>query len=692
MHPAPRRPWTRRAVLGVGLAALPLTEVLRSYPADDTAARAGVTGTGALPEGSWHGSYLQIIAHPDDDLYFMNPPLQRSIAQGAPVVTVVLTAGEADGKNISNDAPDHDRYPADKPGYTEARHNGLRAAYALMATGDQHSPWRREAVPLADGALVERCTLAARPAVQLYFCNLGQHLHGQAKAPDGTGVRLRTLWSGDVPLESTLPGTGSPVTASQDYSTGRVTAVLLDLLKRHRPATVRTLDPDPEHDPDEPGITSGDHIDHTATAQFALAALREYVADTGARPVVEHYRGYTSKFWPSNLSTAAKAEKRRYLLPYAGFGAGACPAHDCGDYQVTPDPGASSHLISTASRYPDATDWLLPDGTGRLNAFAVLGGRATHWRERTPGGDFALVGQLPGEWLLPTLRTVTDPAGRIHLTALRRTAGDHATVGLEVVRATQPAPGAPFTPWEALAGPDHPNNPDQRVRRELGTPAAAFDADGRLHLFVRDFAHGLSHRHELPDGSWSPWQSLGGRTLQDAVTAHTLASGRIEVFASDARSAWHWQQDSSGRFGSARIPAAVPVAGALTPVESRPGRTTLYYRQARSAGVTALRGLPSGWPLLPAALGGHGGQGEITAHRTGTGDLLAHRNDSGTLTVRTTTGGWSDTGGPVTGAPALARDTTGRTVLAVLGTDGRLHTARRLTAGPAGAFGGWTTV
>ncbi|MER5637506.1 PIG-L family deacetylase [Kitasatospora sp. NPDC002227] len=690
MRTAHRSPWTRRAVLGAGLAALPFTEALRSYPLDDGPARDALLGAGALPEGSWQGSYLQIIAHPDDDLYFMNPPLQRAIATGSPVVTIVLTAGEADGKNDSTDSPEHDATAVDKAAYTAARHTGLRSAYALMATGDQHSAWRREAVPLADQALLERCTLAARPAVQLYFLNLGQRLHGDAKAPNGMGVRLRTLWSGQVPMESTLPASGSPVTAPQDFTPARVTAVLLDLLKLHRPTTVRTLDPDPEHDPSEPGVTAADHIDHTAAAQFALAALQEYTAATGERPVVEHYRGYTSRFWPPNLSPAARAEKREYLMPYAGYGAASCPAHSCGDFQVRPDPGATTHLLSTASRYPASTDWLRRDATGRLNAFAVLGGRLTQWREQTPGGAFAPAAPLPGEWLLPEPRVLADAAGRLHLLALRRTTGQHGTATVEVVHTAQTGPGGAFAPWETLTGPDYDDH-RHLVRREVGAPAGAFDAEGRLHVFVRDFAHRLAHRATLPGGGWGPWESLGGTRLQDAVTAHTLGSGRVEVLCSDHRDAWRWRQRADGSFTPGRIGANIPVSGALTPVEHAPGRTTLYYRQGRSGGVTAMRERSGGWPLLPAGLGGHGGQGGVTALHRPEGDVLAHRNDANTLTL-TGPSGWADTGGPATGAPALALDAAGRTVLAALGTDARLHIAR--SAGPAAGspFGAWVTV
>ncbi|GDY55673.1 hypothetical protein SVIO_062960 [Streptomyces violaceusniger] len=43
---------------------------------------------------------LQIMAHPDDDLYFMNPDAEHVLRSGTPVVCVYVTAGEARGSTI----------------------------------------------------------------------------------------------------------------------------------------------------------------------------------------------------------------------------------------------------------------------------------------------------------------------------------------------------------------------------------------------------------------------------------------------------------------------------------------------------------------------------------------------------------------------------------------------------------------
>ncbi|MER5637141.1 PIG-L family deacetylase [Kitasatospora sp. NPDC002227] len=706
---------TRRALIATWTTAVAATSVaaVRSVlPGDPPAAAPtpSATPTSAappqppVPAEDWNGSYLQIIAHPDDDLYFMNPPIQRSIAKGAPVVTVVITAAEADGRNADADNSSAN-VASDRPGYTEARHNGLRSAYALMATGNAGAQWRREVVKLTGGALVELNTLAQKPAVQLYFFNLAQNLRGIDQTADSTQVRLRNLWSGDVSAESTLPGTGAPISQPQDFTRDQLTGCLLDLLKKHRPTVVRTLDPDPEHDPTQPPITSGDHIDHTATAQFAIAALQEYASAGGAQPVVEYYRGYSSKYWPPNISRRAVDEKRDYLMPYAGLNVGACPAHNCGDYQIGQDPSKTTHIVSTAYRHTPTTNWLVNDGVGRLHAFAAIGGRVAHWAEQTPGSSlWRAVEYLPTtSWRLPHVEVLLDAKGLIHLFALRRTFGDHGTVGMEVVHTYQQKLDGPFVAWESLDNPDAGNS-DHRVRRELGGPVAAFDQAGTLHVFARDYDHNLSHASQPAGGKWSGWETVGTGPFQDAPTACTTRSGALNVFAPDATGLqWLRQDTPGGPFRQTKVSTAGAVAGAVTPVESAEGQLTLYYREGGSGAVMALA-MPArqgAAQARPVRLGGREGTGEIAAlpARSGDGDnLILHRNGDGTLTGALTppvprpAPDWNDTGGPLVFAPALARDHSGKVVAAVLGVDGHLHIARQQSTDPVAKLSGWVTL
>lgn len=142
------------------------------------------------------GSALQIVAHPDDDLFFMNPDLSRSISTGIKVTTVYLTSGESDGRNEAHSPHLEDAAgPADRAAYAEARQNGIRAAYAQMATGDRAGAWQRTSVPTAGGGSAEVDVLVARPQVNLVWMELREARSISGDNPES----LRGLWDGRTP-------------------------------------------------------------------------------------------------------------------------------------------------------------------------------------------------------------------------------------------------------------------------------------------------------------------------------------------------------------------------------------------------------------------------------------------------------------------------------------------------------------
>ncbi|WP_449345345.1 PIG-L family deacetylase, partial [Streptomyces narbonensis] len=71
------------------------------------------------PAGADGASVVQIVAHPDDDLFFMNPDTSQSIHSGNPLTSVYLTSGESDGVNAR--PRDAAGAQPDKAGYAEAR-------------------------------------------------------------------------------------------------------------------------------------------------------------------------------------------------------------------------------------------------------------------------------------------------------------------------------------------------------------------------------------------------------------------------------------------------------------------------------------------------------------------------------------------------------------------------------------------
>ncbi|GAB3996206.1 hypothetical protein GCM10029992_15570 [Glycomyces albus] len=183
--PARRLSLRRRDLLIGGLAGLAVV----AAGAEEAKSLWDATGTDhPLPDHPATGPvHMQIVAHPDDCLYFINPRVGRAMSAGAGICTVVLTAGEADGRNARDPAA-----APDWASYAAARNTGLRRAYAYLATGDAESPWERYCARLDSGQTVEVCVLAARPEIHVVFCSLWTNL-GRLT---GEYTRLLSLWRG----------------------------------------------------------------------------------------------------------------------------------------------------------------------------------------------------------------------------------------------------------------------------------------------------------------------------------------------------------------------------------------------------------------------------------------------------------------------------------------------------------------
>lgn len=290
--------------------------------------------------------FMQIIAHPDDDLLFMSPDLSREIGAGGGVTTVVLTAAEGRA-GIKPDTHNPLAYVAE-------RRQGLQAAYAAMA-GVSDS-WRVQAVR-SGRVRVELHTLTGRPNVQLAFLGL----------PDGRDPRAdlgrRALAQLHADRASrkcarTVTGTGSPYAFC--YTREDVIGALVTLLRRSGATTVRAQDPAPDK------RYTADHTDHIAASAFAADAVRAY----GRRIVEVDYRDYNLSDTPVNLGAAAGAAKQRVFGLYR--------AHD---YRINPEAANYAGWQKRMRyRWPRGTSW----ATG-TRAFAVLSGRLYTWWRSSSG-------------------------------------------------------------------------------------------------------------------------------------------------------------------------------------------------------------------------------------------------------------------------------------------------------------------
>ncbi len=587
----------------------------RTAAADPAPGRPVSTGRRAL--------LLQVAAHPDDDLYFMNPDTQRLLDAGVPVVSVYVTAGEHIGVNRVEGMPEA---PPDKAAYSSARHQGLRQAYADALGADRFTPWRKRVAPLAGGRRAEVNTLEHEGRrVELVFLDLPMHTPRRYMA-------LPALWH-DRALElRTRLSAGSPVDRTDGYDHAGLIDVLAGLLAEYRPTVVHTLDPDPDiqhsseatrkRDSEQRGYA--DHGDHTAVASFTWAALLRRVADATAagEPVpaftTTAFRGYYNRHWPKNLPPRVLAEKAAHLVLYGGDPSWECGnPSGCGDYAVggeRPLTNRKGWVRATHHRWPAAGPAVTEEAGGRLVAYGVLGLRAVRWREREERtGVFGEPEDLGGGPLAPVLAPAALADGRVLLFGVRFAAlsGRGGADRREVVLLEQRSPGGPFLAWRGLGNPERG---DDRGRR-IGAPVAVAAPDGRVHLFVRNADKDVSTRVRAADGSWGRWRALPVQEeVQDGLTALVDGRGRVHLLAAGRTAVRHWVDG---------VPAApLPLSG--DPVAAVPDGghgasdgVRVFYRAPADARLRAASGTA---PVFP-------GYGPLAAAPAPRGPVLLGRDE-----------------------------------------------------------------
>ncbi|MCB8904053.1 MULTISPECIES: PIG-L family deacetylase [unclassified Streptomyces] len=652
MTTAPRRRAVLAAALAVtsAVAGCSVPEPRRAAPTVDPA-----PGKPIASARTRRALLLQVAAHPDDDLYFMNPDTQRLLDAGVPLVSVYVTAGEHTGRNRIKGMPDT---PPDRAAYSSARHQGLRQSYAAALGLPMFTPWQREALTLPGGRRAEIDTLVhGRNRIELVFLNLPMHTNRRYMA-------LPALWH-DRALElRTHLSTGSPVTRSDTYDYDQLVGVLVGLLGRYRPTVVHTLDPDPDiqlsdeatrkRDSEQPGYS--DHGDHTAVASFTWAALSRWVSDAvrDGEPIpaftTTAFRGYYNRHWPKNLPPQVLKAKAARLVPYGGDPSWECGnPSGCGDYGVggeRPLTNRKGWVRSTHHRWPTAGPALAERPDGRLDAYGVLGLRAVRWQETTPG-VWGEPKDLGGGPLAPALGSAVLGDGRVLLFGVRFSAvdGHGGRNRRELVLLEQRSPGGPFLAWRGLGNPERT---DDRGRR-VGAPVAVAAPDGRVHLFVRNADKNVSTRVRAASGAWGPWRTLpGAAEVQDGLAVSLDATGRVHLHAAGRESVRHWVD-------GVEQTEPLPLSGST--VASAGGE--LYYRRPATGELLG----PGG----DTGLDGYGGV--VAARSAALGTVLLGTDPDGRLRVRA--------GDRVrtrpTGAPAVSAALhlrAGRATVVGLGADG----------------------
>ncbi|WP_030162355.1 PIG-L family deacetylase [Glycomyces sp. NRRL B-16210] len=563
--PAPRPPLRRRDLLVGGLAALAVT----AAAAESAWSVRRAAGAAPFPGPSGDGPvHMQIAAHPDDCLYFINPRIARVLDEGAGICTVVLTAGEADGRNTWNRAA-----PADYNGYAAAREHGLRRAYAHMALGDPDAVWDRYPARLDSGQDVELCVLRDRPEIHLVFCCLWTNL-GRLT---GGFTRLLALWEGRLGASVVLPPADSPLRDEAAVDRATVQATLLELLDRYRPVAVNTLDPDP--DPvvgDKLGAEQSgysDHIDHTAAALFAWEAAAAW----GRAAAIESWRGYYNRRWPGNLGRADLDTKGDAIDVYAWTdGAGCDHPAGCGDRLISGPGAGTTYGHASHARY--STALALAAADGHLVPAAVRGTRLqtlgdTGWSDLGGPDTLPHLAAAGSSLFAVSAAHTHDPAAHVR---------DVHSVDLDTGL------------WQSLGNPGGHGAP----ARAIGQVTATDDGSTAL-VCVRHPDGGLAVRTRPEGGEWRPWERLTGPYVHEAPAA-LAANGAFTIVAAtpDNVAAWegagadwsHRDLDLPGRSGQTHLPA-----GAVTAAATPDGHLVIASRAAESGDVVLHYGSGTTW-------------------------------------------------------------------------------------------------
>ncbi|MCF2527080.1 PIG-L family deacetylase [Yinghuangia soli] len=682
---------------------------------------AGLVSPSAGQAGVGRPAVMQIVAHQDDDLLFMNPDIQKAIDAGVPLTTVYLTAGENTPKALPAGVSQEE--------YAEHRQEGVREAYAWMAGVDgceeAASGWGAcwdEVRPSGLPRPVEAFKLKSPgKSVTLVFLNLPEaadkrHLGGKALEQLGNSAVSTSTLDADGPNGAVWPVSYTGLTLRN---------VLTALITWTEARVVRALDTtdDPSH--------AASHSDHVAAGKAADAAVAHHQRmhpDPGVRVLMEHYRDYNISALPQNLSGPDAAQKTAAFAKYAANDGVLLKSHAVtADGMPDPATGSGAGYGSWAVREYAAesrgTQWAGRDAAGRIHAFVAVGATLYEWTENAAGGfDGPVVHAGP-----PVLGAMAEGVAVGNDQGGRMAVFVQARLTRNIWTHYQRADGS--WGWADLGNP----NAGRPERLYVSPPTVVSNADGRLQVFVRNGGGGISTRWQTTaGGAWSDWTHFtvnvvdgkqhpatepvrgtvhlvqGAPTAVLAGDARSPATRRIELFGSAPSRVIHAYQTAhdSGFTSDPGFPVRPPASPVRAAVNAS-GRVDLMFRAPGTGQVQAFSQTApdAGFAPVPADVGsggqngvgeiaaGHGDDGNgiriVAAQRTGAGSIGAVLQNSPDGPFGT----WKDIGGGrhFVGLPVVAVDRLGSTetpVVLALGADGRLWVSRGWDLPPLSPIGG----
>jgi LmbE family N-acetylglucosaminyl deacetylase len=244
---------------------------------------------------------MNVVAHEDDDLLFMNPDLLKEIKAGHCVRTIYMTAGDAGAGEF----------------YWLSREQASEAAYAKMLGTDD--VWVHRIVQLGDKQFITVANPRGNSRISLIFMHLPDgNMRGEGF--DATGhENLERLASGNL---SQLHS----VDRQSVYDKNQLTDVLVSLMHIYIPSEIRTQS-------EFRGSHFQDHSDHMSASHFTKIAHEQYEAQQYEGRVtipLLFYEGYPIRELPENVSGTELETKEMIFSAYAQHDGSVCHSRkDC---------------------------------------------------------------------------------------------------------------------------------------------------------------------------------------------------------------------------------------------------------------------------------------------------------------------------------------------------------------------------
>ncbi len=238
---------------------------------------------------------MNVVAHQDDDLLFMNPDLLHDIAAGHCVRTIYITAGDSGSGRF----------------YWLSRQQGSEAAYSKMLGSDDI--WVDRIVKLSDQEYITVSNPRGNPRISLIFVHLPDgNIKGQGFAATHF-ESLARLELGQTPVLNS-------VDSQSTYTSNQLVSALTVLMHTYQPTEIRTQ-------ANYVSNSFSDHSDHMAVGRYVKTAYQLYEEQQYEDKLMiplRFYIGYPIHAFPENVAGADLNQKMAAFFAYSQFDRGVC--------------------------------------------------------------------------------------------------------------------------------------------------------------------------------------------------------------------------------------------------------------------------------------------------------------------------------------------------------------------------------